>query len=251
MSSIDEASGSLGGNAGHARELASGINGSKDLIDTLAGQLAALGVDTAASQTQAASNRAEELISQANALADALDALRAQVEALKGLAATTSAAGGAKPTLGPTSTPSTTGTLSGPAASTEPTRVGKRHLLNRIGLNSPAKEKNTVVLPNVDTDRDIAAIKSGHARYLRDNLYEVNDRIYGLETPSGTVYPVRGDGFVAMDKLQFTALKGLVAYNGDRAAAEQDPKIARFRRHMTDETWEHARRVFEQGQGRA
>jgi hypothetical protein len=103
------------------------------------------------------------------------------------------------------------------------------------------------VLPHVDTDADIAAIKTGQAQWKGNNLYEVNGRVYGLETPSGTVYPVRGEGFVEMDKLQFTALKGLLTYDGDRTAAERDPKIARFRRHMTDQTWDYARRVFDQG----
>lgn len=141
--------------------------------------------------------------------------------------------------------------IKGPAATTPPTHVGKRHLFDQIRLNSPAKEKNTVVLTHIDTNADVALIKSGRARHVRDNLYEVNERTYGIETPSGTVYPVRGNGFVEMDKLQFTAFKGLLAYDGDRAAAERDPKIARFRRHMTEATWEHAREVFEQGRRRA
>ncbi|WP_026932076.1 hypothetical protein [Glycomyces tenuis] len=116
-------------------------------------------------------------------------------------------------------------------------------------MNSPAKEKNTIVLPHVDTEADVAAIKTGEARHLRDNLYEIHGRVYGLETPSGTVYPVRGEGFIEMDKLQFTAFKGLTTYDGDRTVAEQDPKIARFRRHMTDETWAYARSAYEQGKG--
>jgi hypothetical protein len=149
------------------------------------------------------------------------------------------------------SSPSGLEPIKGPAAATPPTHVGKRHLFDQIRLNSPAKEKNTVVLPHVDTNADVALIKSGRARHVRDNLYEVNERTYGIETPSGTVYPVRGNGFVEMDKLQFTAFKGLLAYDGDRAAAERNPKIARFRRHMTEATWEHARRVFEQGRRRA
>lgn len=125
------------------------------------------------------------------------------------------------------------------------------HLFDQVRLSSPAKEKNTVVLPDVGTGADVAAIKSERAKRLRDNRYEVHSRAYGLETPSATVNPVRGEGFVEMDKLQFTALKGLAAYSGDQAAAERDPKVARFRRHMTDETWAYARSVYEQGKSRA
>ena len=246
MSNVDEAAGSVGANADSARELASGITASKDLLDQLAAQLAAVGVEAKSKQSRAASDRAEELAGLANGLADALDTLRSQVDALKALLA-----GGSRGGVRSRISTGSTSPLRGPAATVEPTRVGKRHLVGQIRLNTPAKERNTVVLPGVDTDADIAAIKSGRARHVRDNLYEVNDRTYGLETPSGTVYPVKGDGFVELNRLQFTALKGLLAYGGDRAAAEKDPKIARFRRHMTDQTWEHARSVFERAKGEA
>ena len=62
-----------------------GITASKEIIESLAGALAALGVDAKASQAQAASDRAEELAGHANGLADALDSLRAQIEAMRGL----------------------------------------------------------------------------------------------------------------------------------------------------------------------
>lgn len=92
MTSIDEASGTVGGNAEQARELVTGITASKEIIESLAGALAAVGVDAKASQAQAASDRAEELAGHANGLADALDSLRAQIEAMRGLL--TSAGGG-------------------------------------------------------------------------------------------------------------------------------------------------------------
>ncbi|MFG3339448.1 hypothetical protein [Glycomyces sp. NPDC048151] len=256
MSSIEEASGSVATNAESARELAGSITSSKDLLDSLAAQLDAIGVETAAQRTHAAGDRAEELAGQANALADGLDSLRRQVDAIKGLLAGAfrgvgdgsrrNALDGAL--IGAAQEPPP---LRGPAATTPPTSVGKRHLFRQVRLNSPAREKNTVVLPNVDTDADVAAIKNGQATHVRDNLYKVNGRTYGLETPSGTVYPVRGKGFIELTKLEFTALKGLLAYGGDRAAAERDPKISRFKHHFTDKTWETARNVFNQGQERA
>lgn len=254
MSSIEEASGSVATNAESARELAGSITSSKDLLDTLAASLAAIGVETTAKHTRAAGDRAEELASHANALADGLDSLRQQVDALKGLlaGAILGGAGSAIRQRGHSIAAAQEPLpLEGPVASTPPTGIGKRHLFGQIRMKSPAKDKNTVVLPNVDTDTDIAAIKNGRATHLRDNLYQVNGRTYGLETPSGTVYPVRGKGFEELDKLEFTALKGLLAYGGDRAAAERDSKIARFSHHMTDKTWETARNVFNQGQERA
>jgi hypothetical protein len=258
VSSIEEASGSVATNAESARELAGSITSSKDLLDSLAARLNAIGVETTAQRTQAAGDRAEELVGHANALADALDSLRQQVDALKGLlaGALRNGAGNGIRQREPSDAAIAVSAqeprpLKGPVATTPPTSVGKRHLFGRIRMSSPAREQNTVVLPGVDTDADIAAIKNGQATYLRDNLYKVNGRTYGLETPSGTVYPVRGKGFVELDKLEFTALKGLLAHGGDRAAAERHPKLGRFRHHMTDKTWETARNVFNQGQERA
>jgi hypothetical protein len=254
VSSIEEASGSVATNAESARELAGSITSSKDLLDSLAARLNAIGVETTAQRTQAAGDRAEELAGHANALADALDSLRQQVDALKGLLAVALRGGSGSAMLkrGPIAAAAQEPLpLKGPVATTPPTHVGRRHLFGRIRMSSPAKEKNTVVLPGVDADAYIAAIKNGQATHLRDNLYKVNGRTYGLETPSGTVYPVRGKGFVELDKLEFTALKGLLAHGGDRAAAEREPRIARFRHHLTDKTWETARNVFNQGQERA
>ncbi|MEU5156648.1 hypothetical protein [Glycomyces sp. NPDC021274] len=259
MSSIEEASGSVATNAESARELAGSITSSKDLLDSLAARLDAIGVETTARQTQVAGDRAEELAGHANALADALDSLRQQVDALKGLLASAIRSGAGNSIRGRASrSASAAGSaagqeplpLKGPAASVSPRGISKRHFLGKLQMKSEAKKRNTVVLHGVDTDADIAAIWSGRAAYLHDNLYKVNDRTYGVK-PTGTVYPVRGKGFVELDKLEYTALKGLKVYNGDRAAAERDPKIARFSRHMTDKTWETARNVFNQGQERA
>lgn len=253
MSSIEEASGSVATNAESARELAGNITSSKDLIDTLAARLDAIGVETTAQRAHATGDRAEELVGRANALADALDSLRQQVDALKGLLAGAISGGAGNPNwnrLVGTAAAQEPLPLKGPVASVSPTGISKRHFLGKIRMKSPAKEQNTVVLPGVDTDADIAAIRSGRAEFVRDNLYTVNDRTYGVK-PTGTVYPVRGKGFAELNKLEYTALKGLKAYQGDREAAERDARIARFRHHMTDKTWETARDVFNQGQERA
>jgi hypothetical protein len=85
LTSIDEASGSFGGNAEQARELAAGITASKDLLDTLIASLSALGLAEKTSQAQASSDGAEQIAAQAHGIADALDNLRSQIEALKGL----------------------------------------------------------------------------------------------------------------------------------------------------------------------
>jgi hypothetical protein len=94
VTSIDEASGAVGGNAEQARELVTCITASKEIIESLADALAAVGVDAKASQAQAASDRAEELAGHANGLADALDSLRAQIEAMRGLLASSGGSSG-------------------------------------------------------------------------------------------------------------------------------------------------------------
>jgi hypothetical protein len=91
VTSIDEASGAVGGNADQARELAGGITASKDVLDSLIAAMSAVGLENKVSEAQAASDRAEELTGQANGLADALDTLRTQIEALKTLLAASAA----------------------------------------------------------------------------------------------------------------------------------------------------------------
>jgi hypothetical protein len=105
VTSIDEASGSFGGNAEQARELAAGITASKELLDSLIGSLSALGLEAKASRAQATSDSAEQVTAQVNGIADTLDSLRAQTEALKGLLAPhgtgAAGAGNATSTAGP------------------------------------------------------------------------------------------------------------------------------------------------------
>jgi hypothetical protein len=94
VSSIDEASGAVGGNAEQARELATSIQASKETIESLAGAMAALGLETRANEAQAAQESAEALSSQAKGLADALDGLRSQIESWRGLLTSSGAVGG-------------------------------------------------------------------------------------------------------------------------------------------------------------
>jgi hypothetical protein len=98
VTSIDEASGAVGGNAEQARDLVNGLTASKEIIEDLAGGLSELGIVAKADQARAASDQAEALTSRANGLAESLDALRAQIEALSGLLAS---AGGSVPSTLP------------------------------------------------------------------------------------------------------------------------------------------------------
>ncbi|MFG3342389.1 hypothetical protein [Glycomyces sp. NPDC048151] len=106
MSSIDEASGAVGSNAEQARELAASIQASKETIESLAGAMAAIGLETRASEANAAQESAEALSGQANGIADALDGLQSQIESWRGLLASPRAAGG-KPSAVPATLPAT------------------------------------------------------------------------------------------------------------------------------------------------
>jgi hypothetical protein len=126
VTSIDEASGAVGGNAEQAR----------DLVNALAGGLSALGIEAKAGQARAASDQAEALTGQANGLADSLDALRAQIEALGGLPAS---AGGSVPSTLPLQAGGSKTTR--PSMPPDPNRMPGGSL-TEIGKNGDLKSEN-------------------------------------------------------------------------------------------------------------
>ncbi len=73
----------------------------------------------------------------------------------------------------------------------------------------------------------VAAAK-GRAKLLPDNnTYEINGRTYRVED-TGTVFPVPGPGLVAMDRIEYAALKEIVRKKGDLSKSQQlqrDPKF--------------------------
>lgn len=87
MSSVDEASNMVGGNAEHARDLSGAIVASKTAIDEIGGILGSMGFENKAKVTAAIGGDAEALAGQANVLAEALDQLRGRIESLRALVA--------------------------------------------------------------------------------------------------------------------------------------------------------------------
>lgn len=83
-------------------------------------------------------------------------------------------------------------------------RPADRHYFNCINQKSPPKDRNTVIMPWVDVARDVAAINRGEAIRQGDR-YTVHGRVYGLE-PSGTLFPIDGDGFVQLSRGAYAAL---------------------------------------------
>ncbi|WP_112136070.1 CdiA C-terminal domain-containing protein [Glycomyces dulcitolivorans] len=123
MTSIDEAAGAVGGNAEHARDLASGITASKQILDDLTAALTALGLDKKSGRAGSMSTQAETLTAQALGLADALGELQTQIDSLRTLLAAASSTATARPDASSKSTsrPAVTRPKHAPDADRRPT----------------------------------------------------------------------------------------------------------------------------------
>jgi hypothetical protein len=132
--------------------------------------------------------------------------------------------------------------VDGPAAHTPLKPPNNRHNLDSIGKGSPAKEKNTVVLPGTDVQKDLDDIAAGRGTWnAATNRYEVNGRTYGVEMPSGTTFPVDGPGIVNLGRQEYKALQEMIKAGGDLDAAwkaiERNP-------HINQSEWDAALAVF-------
>lgn len=65
---------------------------------------------------------------------------------------------------------------------------------------------NTIIEAWVDVKADLALINAGQA-VRTGNQFEVNNRIYGVKTESGRIYPISGNGFHPLDSEAFRALR--------------------------------------------
>lgn len=79
----------------------------------------------------------------------------------------------------------------------------KRHVLGSIGKKSMPKNNNTIIMPWVDYNKDIEAIKKGEYNKVNGN-YEINGRTYGIH--DGRLYPIVGEGFVTLNRNQYKLL---------------------------------------------
>jgi hypothetical protein len=120
--------------------------------------------------------------------------------------------------------------VKGPAAKIPLRPPNNRHNLNNIRPKSPAKDKNTVVLPGTDVAGDLADISAGRAKWVEEtSRYEINGRTYAVES-TGTVFPDSGPGFVNLSRSEYKVLKQLIGADGDfgaaREALRRDPSIS-------------------------
>jgi len=94
------------------------------------------------------------------------------------------------------------------------TPISRRHELLRMSAGAPPKEANTIVLPEVDLRSDLEAIRLGKAWYdRRTRRIWVRGRLYEHK-PNGTLFPVRGAGFVELDRQTYKVLRVFRRYNG-------------------------------------
>jgi hypothetical protein len=147
------------------------------------------------------------------------------------------------------SAPQVNPNVAGPAGKIQLRPPSSRHQLNQIGRKSPAKPKNTIILPEArdGVRQDIADIQAGNARWDPSTNSYVTDsgRRYKVE-PNGTVFPVDGPGFVELSRPEFKALQALIAHNGDveaaKASVAENPGIPPESFDKAGQVYEHYRK---------
>lgn len=93
--------------------------------------------------------------------------------------------------------------------------LAKRHNLNSITSKSIPKDKNTIIMSDVDVKKDIEDIKKGLYNKV-NGTYVINGRTYGYH--DSRFYPIEGEGFVTLDRGQYKALQYLIKNgNNDKA----------------------------------
>ena len=95
-----------------------------------------------------------------------------------------------------------------------------RHQLDLFDEGTRIKRVNTMLLPGASLEEDIRAINDGEGYWLGNNRWEVNDRIY-VHKGDGTVFPISGDLVISPTRPELTALRHLIAANGDAVEFEE------------------------------
>ncbi|MFB9660381.1 hypothetical protein ACFQS3_11490 [Glycomyces mayteni] len=118
----------------------------------------------------------------------------------------------------------------------------RRHRLARIDRKSRIRPDNTVILPGVDVEGDLDAIRTGKASWNdKTGRYELNGRIWGVHG-NGTVFPVSGTGFEQLTREQFKALTELIS--ADRPVGVW-PRSHLKNPHISKSDWDRAAEVYQ------
>ncbi|GLY31764.1 hypothetical protein Kisp02_51290 [Kineosporia sp. NBRC 101731] len=96
---------------------------------------------------------------------------------------------------------------------------------------------------DVDVSGDLRDIQEGRAPWNRStSRYETpSGRTYGVEEPSGTVFPDSGPGLINLGRHEYHALKHYIQADGDRRKAEE---AMTFFPALTDSVQRRAYEVF-------
>jgi len=90
-----------------------------------------------------------------------------------------------------------------------------RHALESINRNSRPNNRNSVVLPGIDTGRETELIRQGYADSLGNNRWRINGRVYVRKgNERGTLYPESGEGVRSLSRFEFKALVLLISFGG-------------------------------------
>ncbi|GAA4896948.1 hypothetical protein LX16_1282 [Stackebrandtia albiflava] len=120
-------------------------------------------------------------------------------------------------------------------------RPHRRHTLAKIQPKDAPKRHNTVILPGVDVDSDMARIRDGESEWdAQSRTHTVNGRRYGTKD-GGRTFPVDGPGLQPMSRPEYKALLIMIRHRGDLAEAE---RRADFEPGITGSDWDAALRVF-------
>jgi hypothetical protein len=105
----------------------------------------------------------------------------------------------------------------------------KRHTVSGV-KSGQVKGDNSLILRGYEQSvhEDVAGIAAGHADWDPvAQRYTINGRSYGIE-PSGTVFPVEGDGIINLSRNQYAALQHLIRAGGDPAAVPAFSRSPQF-----------------------
>lgn len=94
---------------------------------------------------------------------------------------------------------------------------------------SKGDDKNTMIDPDLDISTDIDSLNSGN--FIRKGEdYIVGERIYGMHSDTGTIFPKSGPGFIKVDRVQHQLLKQL-----NSGSYENAMKFAKNKPGLTQE----------------
>ncbi|MDX2273070.1 MAG: hypothetical protein NW237_14130 [Cyanobacteriota bacterium] len=121
-----------------------------------------------------------------------------------------------------------------------------RHWFNKISGSSPSKDKNTVMMPDIDVYNDVSEINEGKTPKVQGIFTLSNGRKYSSETTSAgyRLVPEEGPGFFRMDRGAYTALTIIKKYHGITEAALNEINL---NPGITDSQRDEAITVYELG----